>query len=294
MIWAGTAPDKTGVAVAFRRKFDLPAAPKVAAIHVFADARYVLWVNGKYVERGPNRFQPSGPEYDTVHIEPRLKPGKNTLAVLVVGNLSGGKLMRHLPGLTAMLEVDGKELLYTDSKWKYSDATRFRSVDASWANLGDTVVDTRIEDGDWTREGYSDINWKPAVPIEGRQWGPLTARRIPLLREKDVAVKFAHGRKLPVALNAGEKLEFTTGRIVQAYPVVELNQRRTRNSRSSRSACGTSRRPVRRDILRSTPVASWAARSPSNGAKRRSPTFVSSNASIRSTVPARSRATTST
>jgi hypothetical protein len=223
MIWTATATNESGVAVAFRRTFDLPAEPTTGALQIFADARYLLWVNGEYVERGPGRFQPNGPEYDSVNVVSHLKRGKNAIAVLVAGNLSGGKVMRHVPGLTARLIIDGQELFHTDANWKYSDATRFRRVAASWPNLGDTLVDARMEDGDWTRADYANANWKPAVPADGDLWGALTARRIPLLREREVPVRFANDARLPVKLAAGQKLEFITERIVQAYPVVELD-----------------------------------------------------------------------
>ena len=111
MIWADPSQDKPGVTIAFRKTFDLPVKPTQAALHLFADVRYVLWVNGTYVERGPNRFQPNGPEYDTINLVPHLQAGRNAVAVLVVGNLSGGKVMRHAPGLTAQLDVEGQRTL---------------------------------------------------------------------------------------------------------------------------------------------------------------------------------------
>jgi hypothetical protein len=222
MIWADPSPDTPGITIAFRKTFALPVMPTQAALHLFADVRYVLWVNGTYVERGPNRFQPNGPEYDTINLVPHLKAGTNAVAVLVVGNLSGGKVMRHAPGLTAQLDVEGQELFHTDASWRWSDATRFRQVNASWPNLGESLVDARVEDGDWTQADYPDGPWKPATTIDGGAWGGLTARRMALLREKPVTVTFANGATLPVTLHAGEKLEFDTGRIVQAYPVIEM------------------------------------------------------------------------
>jgi hypothetical protein len=222
MVWADAAQDKPGVAIAFRRTFNLPAPPGRATLNIFADARYILWVNGTYVERGPCRFQPNGPEYDTLNLTPHLKAGANVIAILVVGNLSGGKVMRHAPGLTARLELDGGEIFHTDANWKWSDGTRYRQVDASWANLGDSLVDARVEDGDWAQANYSDASWKPATPISGQAWGGLTPRQMALLREKPVAVTFVNDARLPVTLSAGEKLEFSTGRIVQAYPLVEF------------------------------------------------------------------------
>jgi hypothetical protein len=222
MIWTQPAQNQMGVAVAFRKTFDLREKPTRAGLRLFADARYVLWVNGAYVERGPARFQPNGPEYDTINLAPDLRAGRNVVALLVAGNLSGGKVMRHAPGLTARLEISGKELWQTDASWKWSDQTRFRQISATWADLRDTVIDARVEDGDWTQADYSDAAWKPAAPISGESWGALTARRIPLLRETPVAFTLAHGATLPVTLSAGQKLEFTTGRLVQAYPIITL------------------------------------------------------------------------
>jgi len=214
--------DQPGVAVGFRKAFSLERKPGSACLQIFADARYVLWVNGTYVERGPARFQPNGPEYDSVEIAPVLQAGKNSVALLCVGNLSGGKVMRHPPGLTAVLQIGKRTLWSTDESWKWTDATRFRNVSASWANLGESLVDATVEDGDWTQPGYDDSQWKSATRIPGASWGPLTLRRIPRLRETVVPVYFANGITLPVTLKAGEKMGFTSGRIVQAYPWITL------------------------------------------------------------------------
>jgi len=224
-IWTGAAAPTgdEGVAVGFRKTFDLNAKPAAALLQLFADARYILWVNGAYVERGPARFQPNGPEYDTVEIAPFLRAGKNSIAVLCVGNLSGGKVMRHRPGLTAALQLGTGNLWTTDESWGWTDSTRYRTVAASWPNLGETRVDATVEDGDWTQPGYDDGKWKSATRIPGDAWGPLTSRRIPRLRETAVPVHFSSGVSLPVTLKTGEKLDFSAGRIVQAYPVLTFS-----------------------------------------------------------------------
>ena len=222
MIWTQPAQNQGGVAIAFRKTFDLPAKPTRAELQLFADARYVLWVNGAYVERGPARFQPNGPEYDTINVAPQLRAGSNVIALLVVGNLSGGKVMRHAPGLTALLQVGGKKLWQTDTSWKWSDQTRFRQIRATWADLRDTMIDARVEDGDWTQPDYNDAAWKSAGAMPGTAWGTLTARRIPLLRETPVNFSLGGGVTLPVTLQAGQKMEFNTERLVQAYPVITL------------------------------------------------------------------------
>lgn len=222
MIWTGEVQNPTGVTVGFRKSFNLPQKPGKATLSIFADARYILWVNGVYVDRGPSRFQPNGPQYDVVDVAKHLRQGRNTLALLVVGNLSGGKVIRHEPGLTALLEADGIEVASTDTSWKWTDSTRYRKVAASWPNLGEKLVDARVEDGDWTQPDYDDSAWKSAAIIKGDAWGPLTRTMIPTLAETPLNVMFANSAKLPVVLQPGQKLSCGAGRIVQAYLVVEM------------------------------------------------------------------------
>ena len=221
MIWA-SAPEPQGTHfVAFRKQFTLPAAPRFATLHLFADVRYLLWVNGQYVTRGPARFNPKGPEYDTVPLAPFLKSGGNTLAVLVMANASNGKMMHHAPGLTARLEAAGVAAVTTDPTWKWSGQTRYGPPGVEWGNVRDRI-DARVEDGDWTLPGYDDGHWQAAVAVDGAQWGLLTPRRIPLLRETPLPAPFSEGRTLPVTLTAGQEISFDLGRLAQAYTVLEM------------------------------------------------------------------------
>lgn len=224
MIWEPSAPDNADpYFVAFRKQFAAAEAPRAAALHIFADVRYLLWINGQYAGRGPARFDPKGPEYDTLDIGNLVKPGDNTLAVVVMGNASNGKMMRHVPGLTLQLDLtspDGKhQRVQTDNTWRCSDQTRYRKPVVSWGNLQDRL-DATVEDGDWTQEVYDDKTWKNAVSVEGAQWGMLSARRTPLLRDTPVAVKFA--QPFPVTLTAGQQMTLDAGRMVQAYSVIDV------------------------------------------------------------------------
>ena len=183
LIWAPAEARPESAFLAFCRCFTLAAAPREAMLHLFADARYLLWINGRYVLGGPARFEPDGPEYDSVDLARHLRTGPNCLVVLVLANHGtaiSGKMRRHRPGLTARLAVDGQAVLMTDPTWKWSDRTRYRTPAIDWANLTDRI-DSRVEDGDWTQPGYDDRNWKPATAVAGTDWGPLTARRTPLL-----------------------------------------------------------------------------------------------------------------
>ena len=155
--------------IAYRKSFILSVAPRSARLHIFGDARYILWVNGQPVHRGPNRFETRGPEYDTVEIATALRAGKNQMAVVLMGYAGRGnnaRMMSHTPGLTLRLDADGRTILKTDETWKWSDQTRYRSAKVDWAKVTD-LVDTRVEDGDWTLPEYNDAAWKPAVKVSG-------------------------------------------------------------------------------------------------------------------------------
>ncbi len=224
MIWmSGPAPGNTYF-VAFRKDFDLSGKPASALLNLFADARYLLWVNGNYVERGPARFQPNGPEYDAIDLSSELQSGRNSLVVLVMANASGGKMMRHAPGLTALLEIKsggGDLSIGTDETWKWSDKTRYRSASVSWPGVIDQI-DARVEDGDWTQPGYDDGKWSPAAKVDGGAWGALTARRIPRLRETSIEVTYDRGVTFPLTMKAGEKVSFSCPHLVQGYTKIEL------------------------------------------------------------------------
>jgi alpha-L-rhamnosidase len=224
MIW--TTPDAKlqSAFVAFRKQFSLSAAPTKAELHLFADVRYMLWINGQYVLRGPARFVPKGPEYDTDDVTSYLKSGNNEIVVLVMANQSNGKMMHHAPGLTVRLDVAGVQgtqtVLTTDETWKWSDQTRYRNPHVNWGNEMD-VIDATVEDGDWTQLDYNDNAWANAAKIDGAQWGPLSARRIPLLKETPLDVKL-NDHDYPIVISAGQQASFTLDRLVQAYSVIDF------------------------------------------------------------------------
>src|SRR5512132_557634 len=56
----------------FRKTFDLQGLPAGAAARITADSRYVLWVNGHEVGRGPARSQPFRQRYDSYDLAPYL------------------------------------------------------------------------------------------------------------------------------------------------------------------------------------------------------------------------------
>jgi alpha-L-rhamnosidase len=246
MIWLDSAPFGKEVYAAFRKQLPLAAAPKKAMLHIFADTRYMLWINGHYVERGPCRFVPSHPEYDTLDVTSYLRQGDNVLAVVVhhfhdgvmkdTGSEVNGRVARHVPGLTAVLDItdrDGRHTkLSTDITWRGSTKTQFGPSGISKGFIVDKI-DARREPRGWMLAGFDDSSWERPVSIDGRQWGRLGARTIPLLRETEVkslmlierAGKPVHrplAEALPIDLKSGDQLVIDTVQFVLAYSVLDI------------------------------------------------------------------------
>lgn len=222
MIWGPVGEVDGPYYAAFRKSFDLPAALPTAALRIFADSRYVLWINGEYVDRGPVRFETRGPQYDTIDTGPRLRAGSNSIVVLVLANGKNGRMMRHAPGLAVRIEAaaGGEAVVQTDATWRWTDRTRHRPPKISWASIRDRL-DATVDDGDWTRPDYDDSKWANAAAVDGATWGPLTASTLPRMRETDVAMTF--DAPLPREVSAGEEAMFDAGRLVQAYSEIELD-----------------------------------------------------------------------
>lgn len=67
----------------FRRTVEFAAAPAKCMVHVTADSRYELYVNGRRVVWGPARGDLFHWRYETVDLAPFLRPGRNTVAAVV-------------------------------------------------------------------------------------------------------------------------------------------------------------------------------------------------------------------
>ena len=66
-----------------RHTFTLEKAPARFLVHVSADNRYRLYVNGVQVSSGPERSDVNHWRYETVDLAPQLHAGRNAIAALV-------------------------------------------------------------------------------------------------------------------------------------------------------------------------------------------------------------------
>ena len=72
-IWCQGDPKPYHFYLYARRCFTLAQQPSRARLHVTASDRYVLYVNGAYMGRGPARSDPRRKSYDTYDVASRLR-----------------------------------------------------------------------------------------------------------------------------------------------------------------------------------------------------------------------------
>ena len=182
-----------------RRELALEKPPVEAHLFITAGSLYKLYVNGRYVGRGPNPSDPSRYYYDVHPVSSYLKPGANVIAVVAYtyGPKAHGVLGQNWGrgGLLAELRApgrDGKALLVTDGSWRVIQAPPWdQGSQVNCTLLGDykEIYDSRREIDGWMAAGFDDKSWKkPEVlgrpPVE--PYTGLVEREIPLFKGERV------------------------------------------------------------------------------------------------------------
>jgi len=191
--------------VLFRRTFDLADVPKHVPARLAADSRYILWVNGEEVSRGPIRGNPRRLHYDTVDLAPHLVTGANTLAVCarrygaatawwmpapVSYGLGGGSFL-----FEARIDPQENLWLVSSESWRCLPSDAFDlSQSLGISALPIEQVDARRLPHGWELPGFDDGSWEPAVELRANHvgfngehrppthpYGPMVPRPIPQL-----------------------------------------------------------------------------------------------------------------
>lgn len=176
----------------FRRSMVLQAGAS-GLLRIFADTRYRLIVNGATVGHGPARFFRSQPEYDELDVTRYLVVGENVIAVLVnsVGavHFQGERSEGALIVMGSVRDGDGTLIaLDTPGAWRGIESpAHARDTHPLTFALGpaEQLDLSGLPEG-WDRPGFDGEAWSPVVVREGTDYGPLSARSIPLLDERAV------------------------------------------------------------------------------------------------------------
>ncbi len=154
-----------------RKSFDLDAAPHEFLVHVSADNRYELFVNGARVSRGPSRGDLDHWRFETVDIAPQLRAGRNVLAA-VIWNYADDAPMAQFTSQTGFVLESENPAVNTDRSWKtqldHSRSVLVLTEEAAGgyyaAGHGERVAAEQYPWG-WQDADYDDSAWTPALPL---------------------------------------------------------------------------------------------------------------------------------
>ena len=205
-------PGDSFVVFHVRRAFDVPAVPTHFVVHVSADNRYRLFVNGVSVASGPQRSDVPHWRYETVDLAPQLRAGRNVLAA-VVWNWGAERPVAQYSHRTGFLLQGDSDLesalVNSGAGWKlvvdsaYSPIVITNATVAGYyaAGPGEEVNAARYP-WHWEEPAYDDSRWLVVneSPARREAAAPLAAFDVPV---GSMIVGRAHLRA-PVGPGTGE------------------------------------------------------------------------------------------
>ena len=198
-IWCSGDPSPKNFYLYCRKTFDVGGEIVSATMRMTADSRYILYVNGTMVNRGPIRCDPRWQSYDAWDIAPYLRDGANVIAVLV--HHYGESTFSYIHGRGGFIldgvvhPADGSVIdIISDDSWKVYPATAWaRDIPRMNMQLGfSEIFDARRHPATWNRIGFDDSHWEAAVvigPHPQEPWPRLVARDIPAAAEELISPK---------------------------------------------------------------------------------------------------------
>jgi hypothetical protein len=226
----------------FRKNFTLASKPASFIIHVSADNRYKLYVNGVLVSLGPARGDTFHWNFETVDIARHLVAGKNSLAALV-WNEGPNRPEAQISLMTAFIlqgNTETESVVNTDNSWKVIrdeayQPLRPRTTGYYVAGQGEFITMSKSVK-DFERVDYDDSSWppprtmQPGMPKGVFTFAPVTWMLVPsALPQMEMApagpvkIRKAEGIKAPaefpftVPANTSATLLIDNGVLTNAY-----------------------------------------------------------------------------
>lgn len=238
-----------------RKTFELEEKPGEFIIHVSADNRYQLYVNGNFITYGPARGDLQHWRFESLDISADLKKGENVLAA-VIWNFGEDMPFSQMSNRTAFIVAGNgtkESVVNTNDSWRilknnaYQPITGFGDLLNAFfvVGPGDHVVGNLYPWG-WEKLDYDDQDWKQAEnisPGKPRSVGTngdwmLVPRSIDLMqigfdpfqsirRQEGVDLKLSDlisGRD--VRINAHHKASFLLdqGYLTKSYPKLVISK----------------------------------------------------------------------
>jgi alpha-L-rhamnosidase len=155
----------------FRKSIELGARPDHFVVHVSADNRYKLFVNGTLASLGPARNDTYHWNYETVDLAQYLAAGKNIVAA-VVWNEADHRPEAQISVRTAFIvqgDSPAEEVLNTNNSWKCFRDKAYQPLAGFFAASEGEFVDRTLTVRDWMSASFNDATWTAAASLFGGQ-----------------------------------------------------------------------------------------------------------------------------
>jgi hypothetical protein len=201
-------PDISGIDFAvchFRKSFELANVPASFVVHVSADNRYRLFVNGVSVGTGPARSDLANWNFESYDLAPYLHQGKNVIAA-TVWNFAEYRPYSQISFETAFIlqgDSQKEELINSNNTWKTALDSGYHPLPVNRGKIQTYIVtaegetlDGRKHPWDFADMECNESKWKSAQVLwyrgKSRTYGTdgnwmLVPRSIPLAEEKTQA-----------------------------------------------------------------------------------------------------------
>ncbi len=230
----------------FRKNIDLTEKPASFKVHVSADNRFKLYVNGTLVSLGPARGDTYYWNYETVDLAPFLVSGKNNILALVwnESHYRPEAQMSIRTGFILQGDSPSEDVVNTNETWKCVRDNGYSALPGIFAAGIGEMVDMNQSIMGWNKPGFDDSAWPLAGKIEtgylkinvslSGLWmlvpSPLPAmeltyQRIPVLR-KALGMKVPDSfpaRQTPFTIPAKTKVSLLLDQTVLTNAYVTLN-----------------------------------------------------------------------
>lgn len=155
----------------FRKRFEMADKPSSFVVHVSADNRYKLYVNGELASLGPARGDLNHWNFETVDIAVFLKTGENIIAALV-WNEAGWRPEAQISLQTGFIlqgATAAEQLVNSNDSWKGIRDESFQPIKVNLstyyvAGPGE-LIDMQYHIKHWKEPAFPDSLWKNAQSI---------------------------------------------------------------------------------------------------------------------------------
>jgi len=238
----------------FRKAFSVSDNPSSFIVHVSADNRYKLFINGRFVSLGPARGDIFHWNYETVDLAPYLQIGTNVIAATVwnYGDMRPEAQITYQTGFILQGNSDKENLINTNKTWKCRRDSSYSPKKAvtiySYYVAGPCeTINYNLALKEWKKVSYDDSSWPSAEQVTqglpkgvfglGLGW-MLIPRSIPemeLTPQRLQKVRKVEGIQLPenfpsqknsftIPVNTNVSILLDQGYLTDAYPFLQFSK----------------------------------------------------------------------